>query len=107
MLIIKIVLILILLLVIIPFLGRIVRNEQFLSNGIKTFGTVTNSYPTGVFLKGIPQQHITLSYVIDGVSYTGCAVLFVERIFYLGMVIPIRVNPKNLVDCSIIMTRIT
>lgn len=101
-----IVLLSLLIFIVIPFAGRLMRNEQFKNKGINTFGTVTNSYPTGFSLNGIPQLEVTLSYTINGVNYEGCATLFTERIFYLGVVVPIRVNPENLIDCSIVITKI-
>ena len=101
-----IVLLTLLVFIVIPFVGRLMRNEQFINKGINTLGTVTNSFPTGFSQNGIPQIEITLSYTINGVLYEGCATLFTKRIFYLEMVVPIRVNPNNLIDCSIVTTKI-
>lgn len=98
-------LILIVFFVVAPIVGRRIRNERFVQNAPKIYGTVTSSYPTGNYFNGIPQIILTLKYSIDGVEYEGCASQYTNMIYCLGTTVPIRVNPKNPVDCSIASTR--
>lgn len=93
-----------LLFVMIAFVGWMMRDEGLKKGWLKTFGTVTNAFPTGLSYLGVPQEQITLKYDIDGVSYEGCTTLFTHRIYTytIGVVIPVKVNPKNLLDCRII-----
>ena len=90
--------------VIIPLTTKIWNNQRFAKNGIETFGTVTNSYFTGFVFQGRRQEVVNLKYTINGKTYEGCATLFTGQIYYSGVVVPIKVNPKDPLDCSIVLT---
>ena len=100
-----IVAVLLILFVMIPLTGRFLKNEKFKKNGIKTYGTVTNSYPTGAMFFGVPQMQITLKYKVGEKTYEGCATFFTRRILQLGFSVPIAVNPKNFYECSILSSK--
>ena len=78
------------------------KNDNEIKNGIQTTGTVTDVFPTGVVRGGTQQVSIGLKYEIDGISYHGHAFIFTHRMFYMGVVVPIMVNPKDLLACSIL-----
>jgi len=86
----------------IPFVARLMRNERFKKDGRKTHGTVTFTEQTGISFFGVPQMKMSLKYDIDGVSYEGFATLFTRQVLPIGSVVPIRVNPNDLIECSVI-----
>ena len=88
-------------------IGRFMRNEIFLNDWIQAYGTITNAFPTGGSYMGIPQVEIMLKYEISGKTYEGCTTLLTRHNYYfpLGIVVPIRVNPKDLLNCTLITTK--
>ena len=80
---------------------KMLKNERFTKNGIEVYGTVTGYIPTRISFLGIPQIALKLKYSINGKSYEGYTTLFTRRGYYLGTVVPIRVNPENYVECSV------
>ena len=77
------------------------KSDHYIKNGIQTTGTVVDVWPTGIVRGGTGQLRVSLKYEIDGTSYEGCAFIFTHHVYYMGVVVPIMVNPKNLGECSI------